>query len=276
MTFQPMETPLVISGFEPEAIRFWQQQTAGTALATICGRRSLRQAGRRMQLFRSRCRIRDAPALEPGSAVSMQLVRGDIEIAATCTVTYVDPKQLLACGHPVLGAGAVSLPMTAAEVVATIASPLNAFKVVNTGNTIGAFNEDRESAIRGVFGAQAHMIPMHIAIDAPTGPRKINVEILDLPSLTPLAMQVVLLQSLLRPTQIAKPLATTSPATSSWRVMVPCLSTYGLQQAPDSPAACRPFWRPASNSLGSTRTERARERSDLSTSTYRRFLSGSR
>lgn len=127
----------------------------------------------------------------------MQLVRGDLEISATCTVTYVDPRQLLACGHPVLQAGPVSLPMTTAEVVTTLASPLNSFKIINTGVTIGAFNQDRESAIRGVFGAQAHMIPMHIVVDAPQGIRKVNVDILDLPSLTPLAMQVVLYQSLL-------------------------------------------------------------------------------
>ena len=126
----------------------------------------------------------------------MQLVRGDIEVAATCTVTYIDPRQLLACGHPVLGAGPVSLPMTTSDVVATVASPLNAFKIVNTGQTIGVFNEDRESAIHGLFGVPARMIPMHISVDAPTGPRQINVEILDLPSLTPLAMQVILLQSL--------------------------------------------------------------------------------
>ena len=40
------------------------------------------------------------------------------------------------------------------------------------------------------------MIPMHISVDAPTGQRQVNVEILDLPSLTPLAMQVILLESL--------------------------------------------------------------------------------
>ncbi len=195
MTFQPMETPLVLSGLDPESIRFWQQQTAGTALETITAggsssSSSLGGAGS------SSASGEAASGIVPGSAVSMQLVRGDIEISATCTVTYVDPKQLLACGHPVLGAGAVSLPMTTADIVTTVASPLNAFKIVNTGAMIGAFNEDRESAIRGVFGAHAQMIPMHIAIDAPTGPRKLNVEILDLPSLTPIAMQVVLLQSL--------------------------------------------------------------------------------
>ncbi len=192
MTFQPMETPLVISGLDPESIRFWQQQTAGTSLETIAAGGSSASLGSSS----APPGLSAPPALEPGSSVSMQLVRGDIEVAATCTVTYIDPRQLLACGHPVLGAGPVSLPMTTSDVVATVASPLNAFKIVNTGQTIGVFNEDRESAIHGLFGVPARMIPMHISVDAPTGPRQINVEILDLPSLTPLAMQVILLQSL--------------------------------------------------------------------------------
>ena len=126
----------------------------------------------------------------------MLLVRGDVEVAATCTITYIDPRQLLACGHPVLGAGPVSLPMTTTDVITTVASPLDAFKIINTGVTIGAFTQDRESALHGVFGALAHMIPMHISVDAPTGQRQVNVEILDLPSLTPIAMQVVLLNAL--------------------------------------------------------------------------------
>lgn len=195
MTFQPIETPLVMSGFRPEAIRFWQQQTAGTTLEPVA-------AGGALSGLGSSSAPRASPSaaratLEPGSAVSMQLVRGDLEVAATCTVTYVDPKQLLACGHPVLGAGPVSLPMTTAEVVTTLASPLNAFKIINTGVTVGAFTQDRESALRGILGAQARMIPVHIAVDAPEGPRKVNVEILDLPALTPLAVQAVLYESLL-------------------------------------------------------------------------------
>ena len=109
---------------------------------------------------------RPLASVVPGSAVSAQLVRGDLEIAATCTVTYIDPKQLLACGHPILQAGPVSMPMTTADVVATLASPLNAFKIVNTGATIGAFTQDRDAAIRGVLGAKAHMIPVHVAIHA--------------------------------------------------------------------------------------------------------------
>jgi hypothetical protein len=134
----------------------------------------------------------------PGSAISAELIRGDIEIAATCTVTYVDPKQLLACGHPILQAGPVSMPMTTTDVVATLASPLNAFKIINTGETVGTFTQDRDAAIRGVLGEKAHMIPVHVAVHGPENARKLNFEVLDLPSLTPQAVMVSIYNALLQ------------------------------------------------------------------------------
>lgn len=199
MNFQAMETPLVMSGFRPEAIRFWQQQMAGTGLEMVA-------AGGMSGTSKSFSETGEEPpitaaaiaSIVPGSAVSAQLVRGDIEIAATCTVTYVDPKQLLACGHPILQSGTVSLPMTTTEVVATLASPLNAFKIINTGDPIGEFTEDRDSAIRGVFGVKAHMIPVHIEVHGAGNNRKLNFQVLDLPSLTPNAVMVGLYEALLQ------------------------------------------------------------------------------
>jgi len=116
-------------------------------------------------------------------------------------VTYIDPKQLLACGHPVLQAGTVSMPMTATEVLATLASPLNAFKIVNTGQEIGAFTEDRDSAIRGVLGAKARMIPFHATLQDAAGRREVNVEVIDLSTLTPQAVMVSLYEMLLESNQ---------------------------------------------------------------------------
>ncbi len=191
-TMRAMETPLVMSGFRPEAIRLWQQKMAGTSLETVAA--GGMGASSEIDTEPS---AKALAGMVPGSAVSMQLVRGDLEIAATCTVTYIDPKQLLACGHPVLEAGPVSLPMTATEVLVTLASPLNAFKIVNTGATIGAFNEDRDSGIRGVLGARARMIPVHIRVHGETQERKLNLEVLDLPSLTPQAVLVALYNALL-------------------------------------------------------------------------------
>jgi hypothetical protein len=197
---QTMETPLVMSGFHAAAIRLWQQKMAGSGLEMV----SAGGMGGNSAASDEAASAKAIAGIVPGSAVSAQLVRGDVEIAATCTVTYIDPRQLLACGHPILQAGPVSLPMTAADVVATLASPQNAFKIVNTGATIGAFNEDRDAAMRGVFGARASMIPVHIRVHGPqseasaTKPeRKLNVEILDLPSFTPQALLTVLYEALL-------------------------------------------------------------------------------
>jgi hypothetical protein len=192
--FQPMETPLVMSGFAPEAIRLWQQKMTGTGLDMVAAG-GLGSGSSKIGDEISMASVND---VLPGSAVSLQLVRGDLEIAATCTVTYIDPKQLLACGHPVLQAGPISLPMTKTEVVTTLASSLQSFKVVNTGDTIGAFTEDRESAIRGVFGTRAHMIPLHVTVKGTQKTRKLNVEVLDQAPLTPQAILVVLFQALLQ------------------------------------------------------------------------------
>jgi hypothetical protein len=196
-SMQAMETLLVMSGFRPEAIQLWQQKMAGTSLEMVAAG-GMGATSAPAGEADTAAKAKAIASLMPGSAISAQLVRGDMEIAATCTITYIDPKQLLACGHPILQAGPVSLPMTTTEVVATLASPLNAFKIVNTGVTVGAFSEDRDAAIRGVFGAKARMIPVQIRVHDSGKERKLNVEILDLPSLTPQAMLVVLYQALLQ------------------------------------------------------------------------------
>jgi hypothetical protein len=184
--FSAMETPLLMSGFEPEAIREWKERMAGTGLDIV----SAGGAGGDSN--------EDFGPIVPGSAVSVLLASGDLEIAATCTVTYVDPKQLLACGHPIQQSGKISLPMTSTEVVATLASPMNAFKIVNTGKVIGAFTEDRDAAIGGVFGATARMIPMTIAVSAGEKMHQLHVGVLNLPGLTSQVVLVSLYEALLQ------------------------------------------------------------------------------
>jgi hypothetical protein len=133
----------------------------------------------------------------PGSAVSALLMRGDLQIAATCTVTYVDAKQLLACGHPITQFGPVSMPMTKAQVLATLPSPLNAFKIVNTTETVGSFTDDRESAIRGQFGEEAKMIPVTVKLTGQQTPLALHMEVVDQPQVTPSAVMVAVFQALM-------------------------------------------------------------------------------
>ncbi len=87
-----METPLMMSGFQPEAIRVWKDRMAGTGLEMV----SAGGGAIGGHAEKGDASTGEATPIVPGSAVSLQLVRGDLEIAATCTVTYVDSKQLLA------------------------------------------------------------------------------------------------------------------------------------------------------------------------------------
>src|SRR5260221_3820718 len=87
-----------------------------------------------------------------------------MDIAATCTVTYIDPQRLLACGHPLLQFGEVDFPMTKATVLATLPSPLNAFKIVNTTETVRAFVQDRQNGTIGVSGRESQMVPVTVAL----------------------------------------------------------------------------------------------------------------
>src|SRR6185436_7155916 len=54
--------------------------------------------------------------LQPGSAVGVKLVRGDVDMTATGTVTWVDGDSVYAFGHPLYGLGEVDLPLTEARV----------------------------------------------------------------------------------------------------------------------------------------------------------------
>ncbi len=156
---KPIETPLVFNGFSEDAVRRFAPEFASAGIVPVMGAGSVSDD-------------KQPEPLEPGSAVSAILVRGDMDIAATCTVTYIDPQRLLACGHPLLQFGAVDLPMNKAQVLATLASPMNAFKIVNTTEEAGVFVQDRHTGIMGVFNKQPEMIPVTLTISGGSGVQK--------------------------------------------------------------------------------------------------------
>jgi hypothetical protein len=142
--------------------------------------------------------VKQPEPLEPGSAVSAVLVRGDMDIEATCTVTYIDPQRLLACGHPLLQFGSVDLPMNKAQVLATLPSPLNAFKIVNTTEPAGTFVQDRHTGIMGVFNKQPEMIPVTLTINGGAGAKakEFHYEVLNNARLSPVAIMATVFNAL--------------------------------------------------------------------------------
>ncbi len=180
---KPIEAPLVFSGFSQDAVERFAPQFARAGVVPVMGVGSVSES-------------KQPEPLEPGSAISAILVRGDMDIAATCTVTYMDAQHLLACGHPLLQFGRVDLPMTKAEVLATLPSPLNAFKIVNATEAVGAFVQDRHTGILGEFGKQPEMIPVTLNIHAGTTRKQFHYEVLNNANLSPLAMMATVFNAL--------------------------------------------------------------------------------
>jgi hypothetical protein len=180
---KPIETPLVFNGFSEQAIHLFAGQLGTAGIVPVMGAGSVSDD-------------KQPEPLEAGSAISAILVRGDMDIEATCTVTYIDPQRLLACGHPLLQFGSVDLPMNKAEVLATLPSPLNAFKIVNTTEPVGTFVQDRHTGIMGVFNRQPEMIPVTLSIHSSTGVKQFHYEVLNNPKLTPVALMVTVFNAL--------------------------------------------------------------------------------
>jgi hypothetical protein len=106
---------------------------------------------------------RGAP-LVPGGPVAAVLIDGDLQLAATGTVTERSGSEVLAFGHPFLGLGPLWLPMASAEILTVLPSNYNSFKISNLGPVVGAFEQDTQTGIRGRLGADAPMIPFRLKV----------------------------------------------------------------------------------------------------------------
>lgn len=145
--------PLAIRGLPPRAVATMGRLLEGSGWHAVQAGGSRDTGG--------------ATTLEPGSAVGVKLVRGDVEMAATGTVTWVDGDQVHAFGHPLLGLGVVDLPMTAATVQLAFPSLRQSVRFASTGRELGALRLDHASGIIGQLGQQADMIPVRMTLSGP-------------------------------------------------------------------------------------------------------------
>jgi hypothetical protein len=180
---KPIETPLVFTGFSENTLRLFSKDFASIGVVPVMGAGSVSND-------------KQPEPLVPGSAVSAILVRGDMNIAGTCTVTYLDDTHLLACGHPLLQSGSVDMPMTKATVLATLPSAENSFKIVNTTEPVGAFVQDRRGGIMGRFDRQPHMIPVTLTFNGVSHPKQFHYEVLNNAKVTPAAMMATVFNAI--------------------------------------------------------------------------------
>ena len=168
----PIETPLVFSGVLPQTLSRFSSEFQSYGLSAMAGGT-----------------VPPSPEdsqLKPGDMVGMELASGDLSLYAGCTVTAVIHGRVFVCGHPFNGFGSVSLPMTRAYVVTTLASIRASTKIMNTGGVIGTFQQDRLTGVVGQLGAGPPMIPVTVNVTTSTDQRHFHFNVVQDAKLTPL------------------------------------------------------------------------------------------
>jgi len=174
---EPIDTPLVFSGFAPATVRQYYADWAQYGMVATPGGTTDAQP--------------DDANISPGDMVGMVLVQGDLSLNAACTVTAVVQDRVYVCGHPFLGLGATKMPMARGRVLTTLASDFDSTKIVNMGGVIGTITQDRLTAVMGKMGPSPAMIPVDLSFTTPNGEKKYSMEMISDPKLTPLLVGLV-------------------------------------------------------------------------------------
>ena len=149
--FELKDTSLMVSGYSAESLSLLKTKLAPLHLVPL--------------------EVGNAPAgtqygsIEPGSSIGVQLVRGDVNIGALGTVTYVDDDQFVAFGHPFMQKGSVNFLASNAYIFTTVGSLDSSFKVGVTGELVGTVSQDRGSGISGKLNQYPYIIPFRVTVE---------------------------------------------------------------------------------------------------------------
>jgi hypothetical protein len=152
---QPVAIPLSVSGASEASLTYLGEELQPFGLHPVRAGGGGGKAGAGAPLPKT---------LIPGAAVGVALIQGDMTTTAMGTLTYADGKRVLAFGHPMMGIGAVNLPMVQGEIHAIIPSLSSSLKMSSPVGEIGRVTDDSKSGVIGTLGEHASTVPVHIRV----------------------------------------------------------------------------------------------------------------
>jgi hypothetical protein len=170
----PAATPLFISGLGPQSAEELTHALQPMGLQPIAGPGSA-----------------DLPPtipLEPGSAIAVVLMQGDVSAYAIGTLTYRDGNRILAFGHPFTEQGSTQFLLTNATILQTVRAWNHNLKVGAAGTPVGIVSEDRPAAVGGTIGVFPRMFGARLTVrDADNGTvRRFGFQVVGSKELAPL------------------------------------------------------------------------------------------
>jgi hypothetical protein len=186
---QPIATPLVFSGISQQSLDLFSAELMNHGLLPVAGAGSGAPITPLAKF--------NEKTLAAGTSVSVQLVRGDLSLAASGTVTSRDGERVYAFGHPFLSLGAADMPMSESSVVTVIPNAFNSFKLAVPGQMVGTISQDRATGIFGQLGRAPKMIPVSINLHTSRNrDEKYSFEVVNDEFLTPLLLMITVYNTL--------------------------------------------------------------------------------
>jgi hypothetical protein len=182
---QPLALPLVFSGFDPDAFAWARGVFQSMGFAPVMGGGG------------STASPGPVGALEPGAAVGVSLVEGDLDLSVSGTVTHIDKDRVYAFGHPFYNLGPTQFPLKKAWVHAVFPSLQVSWKIASALDAVGTLDQDRTTAVSGRLGPLPRMIPVEVRLRSPRASERVfRFRMVEDELLTPLVAYASLLSVL--------------------------------------------------------------------------------
>jgi hypothetical protein len=188
LSFSSLQLPLRFGGFAPEALEPYLPLFRQMGFEPMMG--GALSGGESSTPVKGE--------LDPGSMISLLLVRGDFNVNADCTVTFRQGNNLYACGHRVLSVGPIQFPFAPSHVLVTVPSLASSFKLDAPGEVVGTIRQDRFDAIYGVVGEKTPpMIPVSVNIQSTLNTQEnYKFEVVEEPFLSPVLVNLAFVSAL--------------------------------------------------------------------------------
>ncbi|MBN1897170.1 MAG: hypothetical protein JW827_00195 [Spirochaetes bacterium] len=149
---QVLKIPLAFQGITEAGFDIFKEQFKNMGFFPMAGG----EAGKDIQV---------PDKFEPGSAVAVNLITGDLNLSAIGTVTYVKQNKILIFGHPMFFSGSTDLPMSHAYIHTVLPSLYQSFKIGSATKTVGKIFQDQLGGLAGVMDQKAGLIPFQLDVN---------------------------------------------------------------------------------------------------------------
>lgn len=158
--FYPIVSPIIISGIKGRTLDRLSSSLEKFNLMPIQG------IGFNENIDINFQEVGERPSnkIEAGSAIGIQLTRGDVNITYIGTVTYREGDKVLALGHSFLKKGEVSFLLSEVYIYHSLPNMVMPFKLGAPLNLVGKIVQDREVGILGILNSYPRIIPLKIQV----------------------------------------------------------------------------------------------------------------